>query len=182
MLTKFFIALRVPLSVTPKVIERKSTVSDKLSTKSDSSKMTAIAPDDARQFVRTQLEDIARTRRPGESVKAMLGRVSRDVGLGFSKVRRYWYGEIDNIPWHEAETIRQRAQQVRERWELMQRRQRLAAEITELKRTEEYGAEVARRREDSRRAHLDGNEAEDAEPYLFWLGRPDNELDREGGE
>lgn len=157
-------------------------MSDKLSTKSDSSKMTAIAPDDARQFVRSQLEDIAVSRKPGESVKAMLGRVSRDVGMGFSKVRRYWYGEIENIPWHEAETIRLRAQHVRERWALMQRRQELAQAFTDLKRTEEYGAEVARRIEGGEGPGVGGEETDDNGQFHFWLGSSAPDLDREGDE
>lgn len=155
-------------------------MSDKLSTKQDSSKMTAVAPDDARKFVRNQLEDIAVSRHPGESVSAMLLRVARDAGIGFSKVRRYWYGEVDNIPWHEAETIRLRAQQVRERWAIIERRQAIAASMTDLKRTEDYGAQIERRRMDSRRADLVGKQTEGQGSFCFWLGRETPELDREG--
>lgn len=134
--------------------------------------MTTVDVSAGQRAVRAWLEEIAGSRKPAESVKAMLFRLARTTGLSASRIKKYWYGETENIAWHEAETIRIKAE-----WAIIKRRQQLAAAMTDLKRTEDYGAEIARRREASRRADLDRAETQVAQQFHFWLGRPDSDLD-----
>lgn len=137
--------------------------------------MATLSATDTQKSVRGWLEDIAGYRKPGESVKAMLVRTARSAGIDFCRVKKFWYGECSNIAWHEAENIRAKAE-----FAIIKRRQELAASITDLKRTEQYGSEVARRREISRRADMDREAIRLDEQFSFWLGRPNSELDREG--
>jgi len=99
--------------------------------------MTTITPIDARKAVREWLEDLAGCRMPGESVKAMLRRVAIAAGLPAIRIKKFWYGETENIAWHEAEQIRLRAverKEIRERFLDMQRRIRVEVAETQLER------------------------------------------------
>ena len=139
--------------------------------------MTAIAPDDARRFVRAQLEEIAVTRRPGESIKAMLGRIARVSGLDFNRTRKLWYGECETIPWHEAETLRLKAQEQRQLWRDMTRRREILDARAETQRIRDHAAHLRRRATDNRLPPLEGDEAERQGRFVFWLGAQDTGLD-----
>lgn len=104
--------------------------------------MTSLTPTDAQRSVREWLEDIAGYRKPAESTKAMLRRIATASGLTTWRVKKLWYGETGNIPWHEAETIRLRAQQMKEtraRWADMQFTRRVSAAVAEQERLDRDG-------------------------------------------
>ncbi len=63
-------------------------------------------PEQLREEMRNLVRQAAEPARPGESVKAAIGRAARVLGLGHGRVKRYWYGEIQVPPAHEVDAAR----------------------------------------------------------------------------
>jgi hypothetical protein len=70
------------------------------------STMRPPSPDDLREEMKRLVRRAAEPARVGESVKAEIGRAARRLGLGYGRVKRYWYGEIAVPPAHEVDAIR----------------------------------------------------------------------------
>lgn len=63
-------------------------------------------PAELRDEMKTLVRRAAEPARPGESVKAAIGRAARVLGLTHGRTKRYWYGEIQVPPAHEVDVIR----------------------------------------------------------------------------
>ena len=63
-------------------------------------------PEQLREEMRSLVRLAAEPARPGESVKAAIGRAARLLGLSHGRVKRYWYGEIQVPPAHEVDAVR----------------------------------------------------------------------------
>lgn len=63
-------------------------------------------PEQLRDEMRSLVRQAAEPARPGESVKAAIGRAARLLGLSHGRVKRYWYGEILVPPAHEVDAAR----------------------------------------------------------------------------
>lgn len=63
-------------------------------------------PEQLRDEMRNLVRQAAEPARPGESVKAAIGRAARVLGLSHGRVKRYWYGEIQVPPAHEVDAAR----------------------------------------------------------------------------
>jgi hypothetical protein len=133
--------------------------------------MTTMAATDTQKYIRDSLEDIAGHRRPGEGLLEMLRRIAPDADQPYWRVKKWWYGEVSGVDWHEVENLRIRADYV------VERRQKLAAAKSDLERTKDYGAHVARRISNRRRARMDRQSDDRDSRYVFWLGRQDRDLD-----
>ena len=63
-------------------------------------------PEQLREEMRNLVRQAAEPARPGESVKAAIGRAARALGLSHGRVKRYWYSEIQVPPAHEVDAAR----------------------------------------------------------------------------
>lgn len=76
----------------------------------------------------------------GESVKVAINRAARTLGLGYSRARSYWYGEVKAVPAHEADALREARLRI-----LDQRIAHTERELLRLQLARENDAERTRR-------------------------------------
>lgn len=144
-----------------------------------SEKLMPVTVEEAHLKMREAIDECAFPLIPGEKMKTWMPRVARDVKIALNRLYDIYAGET--VPrWHEGETIRRQAQIQRERWADMKRRQSLAELKSDIRRTGDHGALLARRATDYRNSDLAREEAERQGRFVFWLGREGSELDREG--
>ena len=68
------------------------------------------APMDSATAILDEMQTIARAAAepwaPGDSIKAAIGRASRRTGLGFRRMKTFWYTEPANVSAIEADALR----------------------------------------------------------------------------
>jgi hypothetical protein len=68
------------------------------------------------EAISTEMTQIVREaagpRAQDDTIERQIDRASRYLGLPFRRARAYWYGEVRNIPAHEAEQLRFKQRQI----------------------------------------------------------------------
>lgn len=85
--------------------------------------------EDIRKEMMGVVQAIAGARQAGDSIKTLIVRASMRAMMPVSKIKRYWYGEVNMIPAHEADHLRVIAAKT-----ASDRRSQLQTELDELKR------------------------------------------------